>query len=71
MRFELPAKGAMTLVITDVTGRKVATIAKDKNFGQGVNEITWQPGRDVAPGQYIGTLYSGKTVVQSVRLERQ
>ena len=71
LRFELPAKGAMTLVITDVTGRKVATIAKDKNFGQGVNEITWQPGRDVAPGQYIGTLYSGKTVVQSVRLERQ
>ena len=71
LRFELPAKGEMTLIITDVTGRKVATIAKDKNFGQGLNEITWQPGRDVAPGQYIGTLYSGKTVVQSVRIERQ
>ena len=71
LRFELPAKGTMTLVISDVTGRKVATIAKDKSFAQGVTEVTWQPGRDVAPGQYIGTLYNGKTVVQSVRIERQ
>ena len=71
LRFELPAKGNMTLVISDVTGRKVATIVKDKAFAQGVSELTWQPGRDVAPGQYIGTLYNGKTVVQSVRIERQ
>ncbi|MDQ2793397.1 MAG: DUF4331 family protein [Bacteroidota bacterium] len=71
LRFDLPAKGNMTLVITDVMGRKVATIAKDKSFGQGVNELTWQPGRDVVPGQYVGTLYNGKTVVQSVRIERQ
>ena len=71
LRFELPAKGTMTLIISDVTGRKVATIAKDKAFGQGVTELSWQPGRDVAPGQYIGTLYNGKTVVQSVRIERQ
>lgn len=71
LRFELPAKGNMTLVISDVAGRKVATIVKDKPFAQGVSELTWQPGRDVAPGQYIGTLYNGKTVVQSVRIERQ
>ena len=71
LRFELPAKGTMTLIISDVTGRKVAIIAKDKAFGQGVTELSWQPGRDVAPGQYIGTLYNGKTVVQSVRIERQ
>ena len=71
LRFELPAKGTMTLVISDVTGRKVATIAKDKAFGQGVTELNWQPGRDIAPGQYIATLYNGKTVVQSVRIERQ
>ena len=71
LRFDLLAKGTMTLVISDVTGRKVATIAKDKAFGQGVTELSWQPGRDIAPGQYIATLYSGKTVVQSVRIERQ
>ncbi|MDQ2770501.1 MAG: DUF4331 family protein, partial [Bacteroidota bacterium] len=71
LRFELPAKATMTVVISDVTGRKVATIAKDKNFVEGVNELQWQPTRDVAPGQYIATLYNGKTVVQSVRIERQ
>jgi hypothetical protein len=71
LRFELPAKGNMTLVISDVMGRKVATVAKDKAFAAGANELTWQPGREVAPGEYIATLYSGRTVVQSVRIQRQ
>ncbi|WP_460552135.1 DUF4331 family protein [Hymenobacter daeguensis] len=71
LRFELPAKGTMSIVISDVTGRKVATVAKDKSFAAGANEIAWTPGRDVAPGQYIATLYNGNTVVQSVRIERQ
>jgi len=71
VRFELPTKGNMSIVISDVTGRKVATIARDKAFASGVNEVSWQPGRDVAPGQYIATLYNGRTVVQSVRIERQ
>jgi len=71
LRFDLPSKGTMSVVISDVMGRKVATIAKDKSFAAGVNEVSWQPGRDVAPGQYIATLYSGSTVVQSVRIERQ
>ena len=71
LRFDLPAKGTMSIVVSDMTGRKVATIAKDKAFASGVNELSWQPGRDVAPGQYIATLYNGKTVVQSVRIQRQ
>ncbi|GAA3975235.1 hypothetical protein GCM10022407_21040 [Hymenobacter antarcticus] len=71
LRFELPTKSTMSIVISDVTGRRVATIAKDKAFAAGANELTWQPGREVAPGQYIATLYNGKTVVQSVRIERQ
>ncbi|MBF9141702.1 DUF4331 family protein [Hymenobacter properus] len=71
LHFELPVKGTMSIVISDAAGRRVATVAKDRTFGQGVNELTWQPGRDVAPGQYIATLYNGKTIVQSVRIERQ
>jgi hypothetical protein len=71
LHFELPVKGTMSIVISDAAGRRVATVAKDRAFGQGVNELTWQPGRDVAPGQYIATLYNGKTMVQSVRIERQ
>ena len=71
LRFDLPAKSTMSIVISDVTGRKVATVAKDKTFATGVNEVLWTPGRDVAPGQYIATLYSGATLIQSVRIERQ
>ena len=71
LRFELPTKSTMSIVISDVTGRKVATVAKDKAFAAGANELVWTPGRDVAPGQYIATLYNGSTVVQSVRIERQ
>jgi hypothetical protein len=71
LRFELPAKGTMSIVVSDLTGRKVATVAKDKAFARGTNEVQWQPGREVAAGQYIATLYNGKTVVQSVRIERQ
>jgi hypothetical protein len=71
LRFELPARGKMSIVISDVAGRRVATVAKDKTFGIGANEVSWQPGREVAPGQYIATLYNGSTVVQSVRIERQ
>ena len=70
LRFELPAKGEMSLIVSDMVGRKIATLAKDKNFATGLNEVSWQPGREVAPGQYIVTLYSGKTVIQSVRVER-
>ncbi|MBD2723281.1 DUF4331 domain-containing protein [Hymenobacter armeniacus] len=71
LHFELPTRGTLSLVISDAAGRRVATVAKDKAFAQGVNELTWTPGRDVAPGQYIATLYNGSTVVQSVRIERQ
>ena len=71
LHFDLPTKSTMSIVISDVLGRKVATVAKDKVFAEGVNEISWTPGRDVAPGQYIATLYSGSTVVQSIRIERQ
>ena len=70
-RFELPAAGTMTLVVSDAVGRKVATIAQNKNFKAGENELTWSPDRSVAPGQYIATLYNGRTVVQSVHIERQ
>ena len=70
LRFDLPSKGIMSVVISDMTGRKVATLAKDKSFATGANEVAWQPGRDVAPGQYVATLYSGSTVIQSVRIER-
>ena len=68
--FEMKAASKMSLLVHDVTGRKVATVAKDRAFVVGTNDVVWTPGRDVAPGQYIATLYNGSTVMQSVRVER-
>jgi hypothetical protein len=68
---DLKANATMSIVVYDMMGRKVATVVNGKAFRTGENEIVWKPGREVAPGQYIATLYSGSTVVQSVRIERQ
>jgi hypothetical protein len=70
-RFELGAAANLSIVVSDMMGRKVATVTSAKRFATGTHELSWQPGRDVAPGQYIATLYSGSTVLQSVRLERR
>ena len=60
----------LTIVISDATGRRVATIANGKSFAKGSHNIKWRPGREVAPGQYIATVYNGKTVLQSVHIQR-
>jgi hypothetical protein len=71
LTFELARPAALTIVVTDVkTGRKVATMAADKNYSAGQHEIKWEPGSNVGPGIYNVTLYSGKTIVTSTRLER-
>ncbi len=53
-----------------ITGKRVATIANNKSFSAGNHEISWRPGRDVAPGQYIATVYNGTTMLQSLHIER-
>jgi hypothetical protein len=70
LHFDLKASANLSIVVSDIMGRRVGTVAANKAYRAGENEVVWQPGRDVAPGQYIATLYSGNTVVQSVRLER-
>ncbi|WP_426061324.1 DUF4331 domain-containing protein [Hymenobacter sp. B1770] len=70
--FELARPAELTIVVTDVkTGRKVATVAAGRSFKAGANELVWQPNGDVAPGLYNVTLYTGKTIITSTRIERQ
>jgi hypothetical protein len=71
VHFELGSSANLSLVVSDMMGRKVATISNPKNFAAGTHELSWTPGREVAPGQYVVTLYSGRTVLQSVRIERR
>ncbi|WP_223650244.1 DUF4331 family protein [Hymenobacter psoromatis] len=70
LHLELAVSTNLSVRISDVLGRQVATIAA-KNYPAGVTEIKWQPNASVVPGQYIATLYSGKTLVQSLHIERQ
>ncbi len=70
LHFDLAVASNLTIVVSDIVGRRVATVTKGKNFTAGEHEIVWQPGREIAPGQYIVTLYSGKTVLTSARMER-
>ena len=70
LRVDLALASNLTIVVSDVAGRKVATVTNAKKFTAGLHDIVWEPGREVVPGQYIVTLYSGKTVVTSTRVER-
>jgi len=70
LRFDLKANANLSIVVTDMVGRRVATVSGAKNYRAGEHEVTWRPGSEVAPGQYIATLYSGATAIQSVRLQR-
>ncbi|RZL16675.1 MAG: DUF4331 domain-containing protein [Hymenobacter sp.] len=70
LHLELAQATTLSVQIRDVLGRQVATIAA-KSYPAGVTDITWQPNASVVPGQYIASLYSGKTLVQSLHIERQ
>jgi len=71
LHFDLAYASNLTIVVTDVvTGRKVATVAAGKSFSAGQHELVWNPGSEVAAGQYLVTLYNGKTVVTSTRVDR-
>ncbi|WP_375415734.1 DUF4331 family protein [uncultured Hymenobacter sp.] len=69
-KLEIGVKSNLTLIVSDITGKRVATLATGKSFSKGSHELTWRPGREVAPGQYIATVYNGSTMLQSLHIQR-
>ncbi|ALW85064.1 hypothetical protein AUC43_08145 [Hymenobacter sedentarius] len=70
--FNLAFATNVTIVVTDViSGHQVATVVAGTSCAAGTNQVVWQPGNNVRPGQYNVTLYSGNTALASVRIERQ
>ena len=69
--FELNNALTLSIGVYDNMGRKVGTVAESKNYSVGVHEVQWKPTAKLAPGMYIATLYSGKTLLQSINLVRQ
>ena len=70
LRFELAAASNLSVEIRDALGRRVATIPA-KNYPAGVSEVLWQPNASVEAGQYTASLYAGRTLLQSVHIERR
>lgn len=56
VRFQVPATGAVELIVVDVQGRRVRTLTREI-FGPGVHEVVWDgtsdAGRPVASGVYF------------------
>ncbi|MGI4887410.1 MAG: DUF4331 family protein [Janthinobacterium lividum] len=71
VRYTLAARATLTLTVFDIMGRKVATLASERTQGPGAYDVTWKPTASVVPGQYILVIASGKTVLQSIHLQRQ
>ena len=69
--FELNNALTLSIGVYDNMGRKVGTVAESKNYSVGVHEVQWKPTAKLAPGMYIATLYSDKTLLQSINLVRQ
>jgi hypothetical protein len=63
IRFSLPRAERATLVVYDIAGRRVATLA-DGVYGPGELDATWngtdESGRDVASGIYFARLAAGE-----------
>ncbi len=60
----------LTIVVSDGQGRRVATIANGQSFSKGTHEISWRPDRNLPAGRYIVTVYSGRTMLQSIQVQR-
>ena len=71
VRYELATRATLTFTVTDITGRKVAVLASEKTQNAGKYDLTWKPAASVAPGQYILVISSGKTLLQSIHLEKR
>lgn len=69
LHFELGTAANLNVQIRDLTGRLVATIPA-KSYPAGTTEVKWRPDASIAAGQYIASIYAGRTLLQSLRIER-
>ncbi|MCC2548353.1 DUF4331 family protein [Hymenobacter sp. BT175] len=66
-KYDVAVKSPITLTITDMLGRRVATVINNKMHNPGVYEYTWRA-PSMEAGVYIATVKSGSTTLQSVRM---
>ncbi|MCC3157707.1 DUF4331 family protein [Hymenobacter sp. 15J16-1T3B] len=67
IRYETAVKMPVTITIMDLMGRVVATPVRNKVEAPGVHEFRWEAGK-LAAGEYIATIRTGNTTLQSVHI---
>ena len=70
-RYEVGMKSDLTLRITDLNGRVIATPMKGKAHKPGAFEYQWRMPSGTAAGIYVATLSNGSTVLQTIRIAHQ
>jgi hypothetical protein len=70
-RYEVGVKSDLTLRITDLNGRVIATPMKGKAHKPGAFEYAWRMPSGTAAGIYVATLSNGSTVLQTIRIAHQ
>ncbi|GAA4015252.1 hypothetical protein GCM10022408_30740 [Hymenobacter fastidiosus] len=65
--YEVLAKGPVTLIVTDMMGRKVATLINNKEHKAGTYDFVWKVPA-LGAGTYVATVKTGATVLQSIKL---
>ncbi|WP_022822159.1 DUF4331 family protein [Hymenobacter norwichensis] len=66
-RYDVTVNAPISITVSDMMGRKVATIVKSKVHAPGSYEVNWRTG-NLKKGDYIATISTGSTVLQTVRL---
>ena len=59
--FAIPQTGAVTLEITDVLGRRIASLANQREFHAGGHSLLWNTG-NLQSGAYLTVMHYGNTV---------
>ncbi|MET4105355.1 DUF4331 family protein [Hymenobacter sp. UYP22] len=68
VHYEVAERSSLTMYVSDLTGRRVATLMNGKQHKPGTYDLSWKAGADLAAGTYVLTIASGSTVLQSVKL---
>ncbi|OWP64822.1 hypothetical protein CDA63_00210 [Hymenobacter amundsenii] len=68
VHYEVATKAPLSMFVSDLTGRRVATLMNGRQHKPGTYDQVWKAGPEVAAGTYVLTIATGNTVLQSMKL---
>ncbi len=68
VHYEVATKAPLSMFVSDLTGRRVATLMNGRQHKPGTYDQVWKAGSEIAAGTYVLTIATGNTVLQSMKL---